>query len=95
MVGELRVEPDQIDLLVERGAGGAEHLVEHVRQRDQRRADVEDIAVVFVGGEFAADDVAALEHGDLMPECPEPDGCRQPPDTAADHDDSGVSHGTS
>ena len=87
MVGELRVEPDQFDLLVESRAGGAEHLVEHVGQCHQRRADVEDVAVVFVGGELATDDVAAFEHGDLMAECPQPDRRRQPPDATAHHDD--------
>jgi hypothetical protein len=41
-----------------------------------------------VGGELAADDVAAFEDGDLMAERPEPDRRCQPADAAADDHDA-------
>ena len=46
MVAELRVEAHQLDLGGERRAGQRQHLVDDVRQRQQRRPDVERGAVV-------------------------------------------------
>ena len=44
-VPELRIEADQVDLLVERRSRDPEQFVEHVREGDQRRPDVERVAV--------------------------------------------------
>ncbi len=84
MIGELGIESDELDLLVERRASRTEDLVEEVRQRHQRRPDVERVAVSHVCGELAADDVVAFEHRHVMAERSQPNRRRQAADAAPD-----------
>ena len=81
-----QIEPDEVELLVERRAGETEHLVEHAGQREQRRADVEREPVGLVDGQLAPDDGAALEHRHRVPGGPQPDRGRQPADAGADEE---------
>ncbi len=65
----------------------AREVVEHVRERQQRRTDLEREAVDRPHGELAAESWAPLQERDAVPGDRQPDGSGHAADTAADDDD--------
>ena len=84
----------EIDLLVERRPGEEEDLVEDVRQRQQRRPDIEGEAVLLERREFPADHVVAFEQRDGMASGAQSDGCSEPTDATTDHHDTATHRST-
>ena len=94
MVRELRIEAAQRQLVVERRAGDAEQVLEHMRQRHERRPGVERRPTVADHGELPAGDIVAFENHHPAPDGGEADGDSEAAHTGTDDDDVGpLSHG--
>ena len=92
-VVELGVESNRFDVLGQCRTRRPEQVVEHVRQRQQRRTDVDAEPIALHTGQLAAGDVAPLAHHDAPAGGGEPDGRGQPAHSRSDHDDVGpISH---
>ena len=83
-VVELGVESNGFDVLGQCRTRRPEEVVEHVRQRQQRRTDVDAEPIALQTGQLAAGDVAPLAHHDAAAGGGEPDGRGQPADSCSD-----------
>jgi len=84
-IAERRVELHEVEGLVETGAGLVEQVAVDRRQREQRRAGVEDEAVTLDAPELAAVGRCLLHHGDVMTLHCQARGDSHPAHACADH----------
>ncbi len=91
MIAELRVEAHQLNLLGQRRAGQSQHIVELIRQGEERRADVEREAVTLTHSKLSAHHIVAFEHVHPMADRSQSDCGAKATDASAD--DGDVSHG--
>ena len=86
----LRIEADQIELVLEPPAGFAEDARENARHGQDRRPHVEPKSCLLEHRRFAAQPVVLLEQDDLVAARGEGAGGGEPPETAADDADGQI-----